>query len=99
MDKAEELITYGNHELKIIDRREISLTGIKKITSFDSEEFLLESNMGLILIKGNNLEIMRLDTHDGNVKIKGKINGFNYLDIKKNQKKKVLFPNYLNNGC
>ena len=90
MDKAEELITYGNHELKIIDRREISLTGIKKITSFDSEEFLLESNMGLILIKGNNLEIMRLDTHDGNVKIKGKINGFNYLDNKEKPKEESI---------
>lgn len=80
MDKAENIVTYGNHELKIMDRREISLTGIKKIISFDSEEFLLESNMGNILIKGANLEIMKLDTHDGNVKIKGKINGFTYLD-------------------
>ena len=77
-----EIIEFGSHELKLIDRREISLTGIKKITSFDSEEFLLESNMGVILIKGSNLEIMKLDTHDGNVKIKGKINGFNYLDNK-----------------
>ena len=80
MDKVEEIVTYGSHELKLIDRREIALTGIKKITSFDSEEFLLESNMGIILIKGSNLEIMKLDTHDGNLKRKGKINSFNYLD-------------------
>ena len=77
MDKVEDVVSYGSHELKIIDRREIALTGIKKITSFDAEEFLLESNMGPILIKGSGLEIMRLDTHDGNVKIKGKINVFN----------------------
>ena len=80
MDKVEEIVNYGSHELKLIDRREIALTGIKKITSFDSEEFLLESNMGIILIKGSNLEIMKLDTHDGNLKIKGKINSFNYLE-------------------
>ncbi len=90
MENKEESITYGNHELKLIDRREISLTGIKKITSFDSEEFLLESNMGFILIKGSNLEIMRLDTHDGNVKIKGKINSFNYLDNKEKPKEESL---------
>ena len=81
-----EVMEFGSHELKLIDRREISLTGIKKITSFDAEEFLLESNMGIILIKGTNLEIMKLDTHDGNVKIKGKINGFNYLDNKEKGK-------------
>jgi len=90
MDKAEEIVVYGNHELKLIDRREITLTGIKKIASFDSEEFLLESNMGIILIKGTNLEIMRLDTHDGNVKIKGKINSFNYLDNKEKAKEESL---------
>ncbi len=90
MDKVEEIVTYGQHELKLMDRREISLTGIKKITSFDSEEFLLESNMGLILIKGSNLEIMKLDTHDGNVKIKGKINGFNYLDEKTKVKEESI---------
>ena len=90
MDKAQDLITFGNHELKLLDRREISLTGIKKITSFDSEEFLLESCMGLILIKGANLEIMRLDTHDGNVKIKGKINSFTYLDNKEKAKEERL---------
>ena len=85
-----EVIEFGSHELKLIDRREISLTGIKKITSFDSEEFLLESNMGIILIKGSNLEIMKLDTHDGNVKIKGKINGFNYLDSKEKNKEESI---------
>ena len=90
MDKEEEIISFGNHELKLIDRREISLTGIKKITSFDSEEFLLESNMGIILIKGSNLEIMRLDTHDGNVKIKGKINSFTYLDGKDKPKEESI---------
>lgn len=85
-----ELIEFGGHELKLMDRKEISLTGIKKITSFDSEEFLLESTMGPILIKGSGLEIMKLDTHDGNVKIKGKINGFNYLDNKEKAKEESI---------
>ncbi|MCM1053292.1 MAG: sporulation protein YabP [Ruminococcus sp.] len=86
MERNEDIISFDSHELRLVDRREISLTGIKKITSFDSEEFLLESKMGIILIKGANLEIMKLDTHDGNVKIKGKINGFNYLDNKDKSK-------------
>ena len=84
-------ILLGGHELKVIDRREISLTGIKKITSFDNEEFLMESNMGIILLKGNNLEILKLDTHDGNVKIKGKIISFTYLDGEGKQDKESFF--------
>ncbi len=86
MEKELDNLIISGHELKISDRREIYLTGIKKITSFDNEEFLMESTMGVILLKGSNLEILKLDTHDGNVRIKGKINSFTYLDenIKQN---------------
>lgn len=91
MDREVDNLILGGHELKISDRREIFLTGIKKITSFDNEEFLMESNMGVILLKGSGLEILRLDTHDGNVKIKGKINSFTYLDADSKQDKESFF--------
>ena len=91
MDKELDNLMLGSHELKMNDRREIFLTGIKKISSFDNEEFLMESNMGIILLKGNNLEILKLDTHDGNVKIKGKINSFTYLDNESKQNNEGFF--------
>ncbi|MBR1817440.1 MAG: sporulation protein YabP, partial [Bacilli bacterium] len=62
-----EFITSSTHEVKIVDRKEISFSGVKKIVSFDAEEFLLETIMGMVLLKGNGLELLRLDTHDGNV--------------------------------
>lgn len=71
------------HEVKVIDRGLIYLTGIDKIISFDSEEFLMESVMGTILLKGEGLEIVKLDTHDGVVSIKGIINSYTYDDGKK----------------
>ena len=71
-----------SHNVKILDRNFIELSGIKKIDSFNDEEFLLESIIGNIDIKGENLEIIKLDTNDGNVKIKGKINALNYLEEK-----------------
>ena len=77
---------YGNHEIKITDRSIINLSGINKITSFDDQEFLMESNMGIIILKGENLEIIKLDTHDGNVKIKGKLISFGYIENTKNNK-------------
>lgn len=76
---------YDNtkHEVKVIDRNLIYLSGISKIISFDSEEFLMESVMGIILLKGQDLEIVKLDTHDGCVSIKGIINSMVYDDAKK----------------
>lgn len=75
-------ITFGSQEIKLIDRSTITLSGINKIVSFDDEEFLMESNMGNIRLLGEALELLKLDTNDGNVKIKGKINSLTYLDGK-----------------
>ena len=83
-------IIVGNHEVKMTDRKSIYLTGVKRIISFDPEEFLIETNMGVILLKGENLELIKLDTTDGNVKIKGKINGLNYVEGKESKKQESL---------
>ena len=50
------------------------------INNFDDKEFSLDSIMGGIIIKGENLEMIKLDTVEGNVSIKGKINSFYYTD-------------------
>ena len=78
------------HEVKVIERNLIYLSGLNKIISFDSEEFLMESIMGIILLKGENLEIVKLDTHDGMVSIKGNINSMIYDDGKKKDGESIL---------
>lgn len=82
MDKDTTINNY-NHSINIVERKNILVTGVKKIESFDNEEFLMESIMGIILLKGENLEIVKLDTHDGVVSIKGNINSMIYDDGKK----------------
>ena len=67
-------------EIKINDRKKISLSGIKKLVSFDPEEFLMDTTLGPLVLKGSNLEIVKLDTLSGNLNIKGKINSLTYLD-------------------
>lgn len=69
-----------NHIVSLNERKSIVITGVKKIESFDNEEFLLNTNLGAMLIKGENLEMIKLDTLEGNVSIKGRINGLNYLE-------------------
>lgn len=83
-------INYGTQEVKMIDRASISLNGVNKIVSFDDEEFLMETVMGNLRILGQNLELLKLDTNDGNVKIKGKINSFAYIDGKVKNKDESL---------
>ncbi len=83
-------INQTNHEFKIIDRAFISLSGIIKIISFNDEEFLLETIMGNMHIKGDSLEVIKMDTTDGIVKIKGSINGVNYIEGKSKNKEESI---------
>lgn len=84
--------TNFNHVLHIDERKNLNLTGIKKIESFDSGSFLLDTVMGYLVIKGEELEIVKLDTFQGNVQIKGKISGLNYVeDHKKKDREDGIF--------
>jgi len=90
MDK--DIINVGTHSISINERKNIVVTGVKKIDSFDDEEFLLETSMGFIVIKGSDLEIIKLDTYQGNVSIKGKINSLTYMEsANKKEKEDSVF--------
>lgn len=79
MDKDTTISNY-NHSVSIVERKNILVTGVKKIESFDSEEFLMETVMGFLVLKGEGLELLKLDTLQGNVSIKGFLKSFAYVD-------------------
>ena len=89
MDK--EIIT-GNHTVNMVKRSNINISGVKKIENFNENEFLLETIMGYMTIKGHDLEIIKLDTYQGDVAIKGKIDSIIYSDIasKKNKEESIF---------
>ena len=70
MDKIMDVGAF-NHVVKINERKNIILSGVKKIINFDDKEFSLDTTMG---------EMLKLDTLEGNVSIKGKINMIHYMD-------------------
>lgn len=78
MDKQEN--NGYNHGINLFERKNLSITGVKKIENFDSEQFLLETILGFMIIKGSDLELVKLDTLQGNISIKGNINGINYIE-------------------
>ena len=79
MDKDQNISNY-NHSINILERKNIVVTGVKKIESFDDTEFLMETVMGYLALKGEGLELLKLDTMQGNVSIKGLLKSFTYLD-------------------
>ena len=95
MDKVDNLVNNYYHSVNMVERKNMIVTGVKKIDNFDSEEFLLETNMGHLIIKGTDLDLVKLDTMQGNVSIKGTIISFSYVEDYKNKSKENSILNRL----
>ena len=91
MDKQDNINSY-NHGISLFERKNLVITGVKKIDNFDNEQFLIETIMGFILIKGDGLELIKLDTLQGTISIKGLINSINYIEeMAKKDKENSIF--------
>lgn len=75
------------HEIKILRRKEMSISGVCEVISFDEESIRLMSIEGEIYVEGEEIKIGVLDTDRGIVTFTGKINGFYYVSEEKNQKR------------
>src|SRR5690606_8252080 len=73
--------TYGTrHDLVMSNRKALEVTGVISVESFDSEEFLLNTDCGFLGIRGQDLHIKSLDLEKGRVAIEGTIHEMSYLD-------------------
>lgn len=87
MDKTKDINNVSlSHNITLTERKNVVLTGIKKLNSFDNTEFFIDSVMGSIIIKGEGLELINLDTYSGKLSIKGKIDSIIYLESSKKNK-------------
>ncbi|MBR4671721.1 MAG: sporulation protein YabP [Bacilli bacterium] len=87
MEKQENDFSTYNHGINITERKSLIVSGVKKIENFDENEFLMETTMGMLAIKGEELELIKLDTMQGSVSIKGKINSIEYIENTKDKEK------------
>ena len=79
MENDNSSINNYNHSVSLLERKTLVITGVKKIDTFDKVHFILDTTMGIMIIKGESLELIKLDTLSGNVTIKGVINSIEYL--------------------
>ncbi|WP_406565386.1 sporulation protein YabP [Bacillus solitudinis] len=81
----------NDHDVTLKGRKLLDITGVKQVESFDNEEFLLETVMGFLSIRGQNLHMKNLNVEQGLVSIEGKIYDFVYLDQNQQDKSKGFF--------
>ena len=68
------------HKVAMTNRRLCVINGVKDVISFDVQEVNLETELGLLQIKGEDLHVSRLTLERGEIDIDGRIDSFIYMN-------------------
>ncbi|TDX44390.1 sporulation protein YabP [Orenia marismortui] len=65
-------------KLILSDRKQLELVGVTEVINFSENEILLESNMGKLIIQGEDLHIKQLDLENSKLLVNGYITDLRY---------------------
>ena len=71
--KSEGKLEECKGNITLENRKKMILTWVEEVISFDDEKILLNTKLGALTIKGQNLKMNKLDVQNGDVMINGEI--------------------------
>lgn len=74
----EEKMNIRPHRLTIENRKNVTLTGVEEVVSFDENQVILDTDMGLLTLKGKELHVSRLTLEKGEVDLDGTVESLAY---------------------
>lgn len=77
----EERTVGKAHKLVVNNRKTSMVTGVIDVLSFDLNEILLETEQGMMMVKGTDLHVNRLSLEKGEVDLSGNIDSISYSDV------------------
>ncbi|WP_366923340.1 sporulation protein YabP [Metallumcola ferriviriculae] len=83
------------HQLTLTDRKALSVSGVKHVDSFDEGKIMLNTSLGILVLKGESLNVNQLNLDEGKVSITGNIGNIQYLDEHQVKKGKGIMQKLL----
>ncbi len=68
------------HNIIMENRKKLSVSGVNDVESFNEEEIILHTQMGMLVIKGTSLHIGKLNMDNGEVTIDGMVEACEYVE-------------------
>ena len=66
------------HRLTLNERRQLSMTGVSEVVSFDDTAVVLHTELGTLVIQGSGLQLKTLSLEGGQVVVEGNISSLHY---------------------
>ena len=61
------------HSLSLNERRELTMTGVTEVVSFEDSAVVLRTEMGTLVVQGQQLQLKNLSLEGGQVAVEGQI--------------------------
>ena len=68
------------------NREKLSVSGVNDVLSFDDQVVMIDTELGLLTVKGENIKINKLSLDTSEVVVEGEISSLNY-----SQKSQIIF--------
>ena len=68
------------HQVTLFDREEMTIDGVLSLGSYDEKEIVMETEHGMLLVKGEGLNIKQLNLDKSNVIVDGLVKSITYDD-------------------
>lgn len=80
MIEDKKLVSTAMQDIHLQNREKLNISGVKDVLSFDDQMVILETELGLLTIKGDNIRINKLSIDTSDVSIDGMINSLTYSE-------------------
>lgn len=70
------------HRLTLNERRQLTMTGVSQVVSFDDTAVVLRTELGTLVIQGQQLQLQTLSLDGGQVAVEGTISAMHYEDTR-----------------
>lgn len=91
MESRKDLnLEENKNSIHLENRKRLDLTGVIEVLSFDEEKIELNTNGGMLIIKGQGLKMNKLDVQNGDVMIIGLVYSIVYSSKEAKKEKEAL---------
>lgn len=69
------------HQITLFDREEMNIDGVLSLGSYDEKEIVMETEQGMLIVRGEGLNIKQLNLDKSNVIVDGLVKSITYDDV------------------
>ena len=88
MEAKKEIKIEGKRSnVTLENRKKLTINGVIEVVNFNENQILLNTDVGTMIVKGQELKMNKLDVQNGDVIITGKVDSLVYTNDKSKAKK------------